>query len=199
MSKNAFVLLISIFCLVATQSHARKFTEVVDDTAIATKLRFALMNDAQVAAKNIKIKVVSGVVTLEGYVDSQDQINQAIELAEKQKGVHEVKAYLVLKAFGKLKTVKDRKSNNFFRNIFHSHGTKSSKPAKNKKEELSEVDLVPAPLEEKALPTEAKYETKPASSPANTNDVEPKQAVPKAPTAVETTHEDDFKEFGGGY
>ena len=195
MSKKVVVLLLALFCLVATHSHARGFTDVVDDAAIATKLRFALMNDTQVAAKNIQIKVVSGVVTLEGYVDSQEQINQAIELAEKQKGVHEVKAYLVLKEFGQLKTVKEHKSGNFFHGIFHSHGTK---PAKNKKEELGEVDLVPAPLEEKALPTEAKYETTPTSPPANLNDVEPKQSDPKTPAAPKND-EEDFKEFGGGY
>lgn len=71
--------------------------EVVDDNVIHVKLDTRYMKDKVVEAKDVKIKVWKGVVTLTGAVENQKQIDRAIELAEQQKGVTEVKAYLTLK------------------------------------------------------------------------------------------------------
>ena len=55
------------------------------------------------------------MVTLKGEIEKQEQINRAIELAEEQKGVKEVKAFLVLKPYGHLR---ESGKKPFFRNWF---------------------------------------------------------------------------------
>jgi hypothetical protein len=96
----------------------RSLGEVIDDTVIATKLKTRYIKDGVVDSKDIKVKVRKGVVQLSGVMTTQKEINRAIELAEKQRGVKEVKAYLVLKDVGELRPV-----------VVGKHGTSQSKPA----------------------------------------------------------------------
>lgn len=76
----------------------RSFGQVVDDSVIHVKLKTKFAKDKLVKARDINIDVYKGVVTLQGIVETQAQINRAIEIAEQQAGVREVKAYLVLKS-----------------------------------------------------------------------------------------------------
>lgn len=92
----------------AATSQKRSFGEVIDDAVITTKLKTKYMKDGVVDNKNVKLKVRKGVVQLSGVLHSQQEINRAIEIAEKQKGVKEVKAYLVLKDVGELRPVAGR-------------------------------------------------------------------------------------------
>jgi hypothetical protein len=195
----------------------RSFQAVVDDTVIASKLRFAYMKDGMVDARDITIKVLSGVVTLEGYVANQDQINRAIELAEKEKGVSEVKAYLVLREFGRLREENDHSSHDGLFHIFHSSGSpKTAKTKKSNKDDLQELDLSDTG-NDTASDTKEKSADKPVVDQTEKttpdNDVEPKTAVttpPQTPpstpvkkssdtptTSATKDDGDDFKEFGG--
>lgn len=109
--KRLAISIISIVLLTGSVAHAksakRSVGEVLDDNVISVKLKTRYMKDKVVNNTNIKIKVRRGVVQLSGVVNSQDEINRAIELAEKQRGVKEVKAYLVLKDVGELVPVSD--------------------------------------------------------------------------------------------
>lgn len=96
-----------VFLLVATacapSASRRGVGEILDDNTISVKLKTLYMKDKVVDNSDIKIKVRKGVVQLSGVVDNQEEINRAIEIAEKQRGVKEVKAYLVLKDVGELR------------------------------------------------------------------------------------------------
>lgn len=98
MKKN--LVIFSVILLFLTQCSAtaskRSFGEVVDDNVINMKLRSKLMKDRVVKSHDIKLKVWKGVVTMNGVMEDQSQINRAIEIAEQQRGVKEVRAYLVL-------------------------------------------------------------------------------------------------------
>lgn len=74
----------------------RSFGEVVDDAVITTKLKTKFMKDKGVKAHDIDIDTWKGVVSLKGTVESKSQISRAIELAERQRGVRQVKSYLVV-------------------------------------------------------------------------------------------------------
>lgn len=88
------LLLVSVLACSSTQKH-RSFGEVLDDGVISNKLKVRYMKDKTIKASQINIDTRRGVVSLKGVVDSQDQINRAIELAERQAGVREVKSYLM--------------------------------------------------------------------------------------------------------
>lgn len=75
----------------------RSLGEVIDDGVITNTLKIKFMKDEVVKAKEIDIDTYKGVVSLYGGVDSQEQINRAIEIAEMQAGVKEVKSYLTIK------------------------------------------------------------------------------------------------------
>lgn len=105
-------LYLALFLLACSATpQKRSLGEVIDDTVIATKLKTKYMKDGVVDNKNVKLKVRKGVVQLSGVLNSQGEINRAIEIAEKQKGVKEVKAYLVLKDVGELRPVAGRQKN----------------------------------------------------------------------------------------
>ena len=96
-----------ILLLVATLSMAiggcsstqmrRSLGETIDDAVITNKLKTKFMKDKTVKAFQIDIDAWKGVVSLRGKVDSQNQIYKAIEMAERQTGVKEVKSYLVIR------------------------------------------------------------------------------------------------------
>lgn len=60
----------------------------IDDTAITTKVKAALLADDYVKGLDIKVETRKGEVQLSGYVDSQEQIDKAVAIA---KGVENVK------------------------------------------------------------------------------------------------------------
>lgn len=74
----------------------RSFGEVVDDAVISNKIKIKYFKDKEVKGAAVNINTWKGVVTLKGVVGNQLQIHRAIEIAERQAGVREVKSYLVL-------------------------------------------------------------------------------------------------------
>ncbi|MBI4411095.1 MAG: BON domain-containing protein [Deltaproteobacteria bacterium] len=102
MNKRFFSLFLMIFALPAlihcsATATRRSMGETLDDAVITNKLKTRFMKDKTIKAFQIDIDTWKGVVSLRGRVESQDQIYRAIEMAEQQAGVKEVKSYLVLR------------------------------------------------------------------------------------------------------
>ena len=69
----------------------------IDDTAITTKVKTALLADDYVKGLDIKVETRKGVVQLSGYVDSQEQIDKAVAITKDIKGVKHVDNKMMLK------------------------------------------------------------------------------------------------------
>src|SRR5689334_9700113 len=63
-----------------------------DDPSISTHVKIALLNDPQVAPYRIDAKTSGGVVTLSGTVRTQAELDHALGVARKVKGVKDVRA-----------------------------------------------------------------------------------------------------------
>ena len=69
----------------------------VDDTTITTKVKSALLGDADVKSFDIKVETRKGEVQLSGFVDSQTQVDRAITVARGVEGVKDVDNKMSLK------------------------------------------------------------------------------------------------------
>jgi len=77
--------------------HERTGGEVIDDSAVTTKVKSALLAEKDVNSFDIKVKTFDGVVQLSGFVDSQWPIDKAVQVASAVNGVQKVKNDLVHK------------------------------------------------------------------------------------------------------
>jgi len=90
------VLLTSILGCAATST--REGTgEYVDDSAITTKVKSAMIGSSGLKSTDIGVETFKGVVQLSGFVDSQAQMSQAVKVAEGVGGVKSVKNDMRLK------------------------------------------------------------------------------------------------------
>jgi hyperosmotically inducible protein len=90
------VLLASILGCAATST--REGTgEYVDDSAITTKVKSAMLGSSGLKSTDIGVETFKGVVQLSGFVDSQAQMSQAVKVAEGVGGVKSVKNDMRLK------------------------------------------------------------------------------------------------------
>lgn len=80
-----------------TTGHERTGGEVIDDSAITTKVKAALLAEKDVNSFDIKVKTFEGTVQLSGFVDSQWQIDKAVQVAAGINGVRHVKNDLIHK------------------------------------------------------------------------------------------------------
>jgi len=71
--------------------------EYIDDSAITTKVKAALVNDPVLKASGIEVITNKGVVTLNGTVNSETSVSRAIEVARTQTDVISVQSNLVVK------------------------------------------------------------------------------------------------------
>jgi osmotically-inducible protein OsmY len=71
--------------------------EYVDDAAITTKVKAAILQDPELKTLQISVKTYKGVVQLSGFVDSKEMVGRAGEVAGKVSGVREVKNDLIVK------------------------------------------------------------------------------------------------------
>ena len=62
------------------------------DTWITTKVKSSLLADSDVAGLDVEVETVNGEVRLSGAVDSQAQIDRAVEIARGIEGVTSVDA-----------------------------------------------------------------------------------------------------------
>ena len=65
--------------------------QTIDDTAITTRVKTAMLNDPQVGGLRIDVDTFKGAVTLSGRVKSAAEREQALKLARTVSGVTEVK------------------------------------------------------------------------------------------------------------
>lgn len=62
----------------------------IDDALITTKVKARLIEDPITKARKIDVDTVNGVVTLTGLVDSEEEINRAVAIAQSVPGVKKV-------------------------------------------------------------------------------------------------------------
>ncbi len=65
--------------------------EYVDDSVITTKVKAAIFKEDTLKSAEINVETFKGVVQLSGFVNSQADINKAVELARGVNGVTSVK------------------------------------------------------------------------------------------------------------
>jgi osmotically-inducible protein OsmY len=65
--------------------------QYVDDTAITTKVKAAIFNDASLKSKEINVETFKGSVQLSGFVSDKADIAQAAAVAKSVGGVTSVK------------------------------------------------------------------------------------------------------------
>jgi len=91
------VALMSLFLGCASTAKQEGTGEYVDDTVITTKVKAAILGDASLKSAEINVETFKGVVQLSGFVNSQADINKAVELTRSIKGVKSVKNSMRLK------------------------------------------------------------------------------------------------------
>lgn len=72
----------------ATQESTGQY---MDDTAITTKVKAAIFNDASLKSAEINVETFKGVVQLSGFVHSASAIGHAVSVAKGVGGVRSVK------------------------------------------------------------------------------------------------------------
>jgi osmotically-inducible protein OsmY len=70
----------------------------MDDSMITTKVKTAIFNEPGLDSGEITVETYQGVVQLSGFVESQNDINRAVEVARQVEGVKSVKNDMQLKS-----------------------------------------------------------------------------------------------------
>jgi hyperosmotically inducible periplasmic protein len=86
-----------LFAGCASDGNNRSTGEVIDDTAILTKAKAALVNDPVVSGMAIDVDVDRGVVSLNGAVNGPTEKQKAEEVARGVEGVKAVRNNLVVR------------------------------------------------------------------------------------------------------
>lgn len=90
------VTLVSVVGCASTSQQAGT-GEYVDDAVITTKVKAAIFNEPTLKSAEINVETFKGVVQLSGFVNSQADINKAVEVTRSVKGVVSVKNDMRLK------------------------------------------------------------------------------------------------------
>ncbi|MBR9988050.1 MAG: BON domain-containing protein [Desulfosarcina sp.] len=102
-SKNRFIQYVGIMMLLvgltacASTSKQSGAGEYVDDSVITTKVKTQLAADDFLKSFEISVETYKGVVQLSGFVDSQNAVDKAGEIAKGVGGVKSVKNDLSVK------------------------------------------------------------------------------------------------------
>ncbi len=72
--------------------------EYLDDSVITTRVKTAIFNESTLKSAEINVETYKGVVQLSGFVNSQADINKAVDVARNIKGVTSVQNDMQLKA-----------------------------------------------------------------------------------------------------
>jgi osmotically-inducible protein OsmY len=91
----AFTLATALGC--ASTAKHEGTGEYMDDSVITTKVKAAVMNEPTLKSAEINVETFKGVVQLSGFVNSEADINKAVEVARSVKGVSSVKNDMRLK------------------------------------------------------------------------------------------------------
>ncbi len=74
----------------ASDPHGRTMGRTVDDAMITSSVKSSLIADDLVDAFEIDVDTHRGNVMLSGFVETQNQIDRAVEIAKKTEGVQKV-------------------------------------------------------------------------------------------------------------
>jgi osmotically-inducible protein OsmY len=75
----------------------RAIGEYVDDSVITTKIKAAILDESTLKTMQIQVKTFKGEVQLSGFVDSEQSVTRAGEVARSVKGVTKVNNDLLVK------------------------------------------------------------------------------------------------------
>ena len=84
----------------ATERATDKAATAVDDTAITTKVKSAVLAEPGLKSLQIGVDTKDGVVTLSGAVDTPDMKDRAMQIAQHVDGVRSVVDNLAIKSAG---------------------------------------------------------------------------------------------------
>jgi osmotically-inducible protein OsmY len=94
-SKRFATLLISVLLFAvagcASTSKSEGTGEYVDDTVITSKVKAEIFNEPALKSREINVETFKGVTQLSGFVTSQADVNKAVEVASRVKGVKSVR------------------------------------------------------------------------------------------------------------
>ncbi|MBU0908513.1 MAG: BON domain-containing protein [Proteobacteria bacterium] len=89
---NFFLVILLVSLLGCASTTKQEGTgEYVDDSVITTKVKAGIFQDDSLKSSEINVETFKGVVQLSGFVNSQADINRAVEVAGSVKGVTSVK------------------------------------------------------------------------------------------------------------
>lgn len=91
------VVLIAAFVGCASTPKREGTGEYIDDSAITTKVKAAILAEPSLKVLQINVETFKGVVQLSGFVDSPQSASKAGEVAAGVKGVKSVKNNLIVK------------------------------------------------------------------------------------------------------
>ena len=91
------LMLIATFMACASTPTRESTGEYVDDSVITTKVKALLAEDDFLKSFKISVETFKGVVQLSGFVNSQQAIDKAGQIAGSVKGVSSVKNNLIVK------------------------------------------------------------------------------------------------------
>jgi osmotically-inducible protein OsmY len=71
--------------------------EYLDDGVVTTKVKAAIFNEPSLKSTEIKVETFKGVVQLSGFVKTQADVDKAVEVVSRVKGVASIKNDMVVK------------------------------------------------------------------------------------------------------
>ncbi|MEI7795745.1 MAG: BON domain-containing protein [Methylococcaceae bacterium] len=89
--------LLSTFVGCADNTKHESTGEYLDDTVLTTKIKSTFLGDSRLKMLDINVKSYKGTVQLSGFIDSQKEIDRAVQLARTVKGVKAVNNSLIIK------------------------------------------------------------------------------------------------------
>lgn len=95
MRANALLIMFSVICALtlsacASDPHGRTVGTTIDDAMITSSIKSSLISDDLVDAFEIDVDTHRGNVMLSGFVETDNQIDRAVEIAKKAEGVQKV-------------------------------------------------------------------------------------------------------------
>jgi osmotically-inducible protein OsmY len=91
------LMLITTFVACASSPRQESTGEFVDDSVITTKIKTLLAGDDFLKSFKISVETRKGIVELSGFVDSQNAVNKADQIARGVGGVKSVRNNLIVK------------------------------------------------------------------------------------------------------
>ena len=101
--RNTFIrclvvlMLLATFVACASTPKQESAGEYVDDSVITTKVKSLIAADDFLKSFQISVETYKGTVQLSGFVNSQQAIDKAVQIARGVKGVTSVKNNLIVK------------------------------------------------------------------------------------------------------